>query len=69
MEAAELLLHGHEVQREHSLRQMNPITSSFEDEKKQKAKVTREGNSENLKVSASDRDYLGRMQPILFNHS
>lgn len=63
-----LLLHVHKVEREHSFRQMNQIISSFEDEEKQKAKMITEKIG-NLKVSASDKDYLGRIKHFLFNHT
>lgn len=69
VEATELLLlHVHKVEREHSFRQMNQIISSFEDEEKQKAKMIT-GKIRNLKVSASDKDYLGRIKHFLFNHT
>lgn len=56
------------MKREHRIRQMKLITFSFQEEKKQKAKM-RSGNMENLKVSASDKDCLGRIQHFLFNHT
>lgn len=54
------------MKREHGIRQMKLITSSFQDEKEQKETS---GNLEDLKVSASDKDCLGRIQHFLFNHT